>query len=114
MKKFIAIYVAPPEQLEAWAQVDAEQRKAEETKMREAWGVWMEKNGSMVTETISLGATKRIASDGTHDVKNGMMLYSIIEAESHDAAAAIFTDHPHMQIPGATVEVMAANPLSGM
>jgi hypothetical protein len=41
------------------------------------------------------------------------MLYSIVEAESHEAAAKIFENHPHLGIPQASIEVMEANPLSG-
>jgi hypothetical protein len=37
------------------------------------------------------------------------MMYSFIEAESHEAAADMFKEHPHFGIPGAWIEVMAVN-----
>jgi hypothetical protein len=43
-----------------------------------------------------------------------MMLYAIVEAESHEAAARAFEGHPHLQIPQSSIEVMEINPLSGM
>jgi hypothetical protein len=43
-----------------------------------------------------------------------MMLYAIVEAESHEAAAKTFEGHPHLQIPQASIEVMEISPLHGM
>jgi hypothetical protein len=40
--------------------------------------------------------------------------YSIVEAESHDAAAKLFSDNPHLQIPQAFIEVMEIPPLPPM
>jgi hypothetical protein len=42
------------------------------------------------------------------------MLYSVVEAESHDAAAKTFAGHPHLQIPQSSIEVMEINPMRGM
>jgi hypothetical protein len=35
------------------------------------------------------------------------MLYSIIEAESHEAAAKAFESHPHLGIPQSSIEITA-------
>ena len=32
--------------------------------------------------------------------------YATVEADSHDEAAKLFKDHPHLQIPQATIEIM--------
>jgi hypothetical protein len=37
------------------------------------------------------------------------MLYSFVEAESLEAAALLFIDHPHFGISGAVIEVMPVN-----
>jgi hypothetical protein len=42
------------------------------------------------------------------------MLYSIVEAESHEAAAEQFKDHPHLQIPQSSIEIMEIHALPGM
>jgi hypothetical protein len=42
------------------------------------------------------------------------MLYAIVDAESHEAAAKTFEGHPHLQIPQASIEVMEINPMHGM
>lgn len=42
------------------------------------------------------------------------MLYSIVEAESHEAAAQAFENHPHLQIPQASIEIMEISPIGEM
>ncbi len=42
------------------------------------------------------------------------MLYAIVEADSHDAAAKSFVGHPHLGIPEASIEIMEIHPLPGM
>jgi len=60
------------------------------------------------------GKTKRISAQGAADARNDIMLYAIVQAESHDAAAKAFEGHPHLGIPEASIEVMELNPLPGM
>jgi hypothetical protein len=109
MSKFLYLYLTPAAVLETWMQKDPEERKAEEEKMGKDWEAWMEKNGSQITETAGAGKTKRVTLEGITDVRNDVMMYSLVEAESPEAAAEIFLDHPHLQIPQATIEIMAAN-----
>ena len=41
-----------------------------------------------------------------------MTAYVIVQAESHDAAARLFENHPHFTIfPGDSLEIMACLPL---
>ncbi len=68
----------------------------------------------MFEDSAGVGKTKRVTGEGTADTRNDIMLYAIAEAESHDAAAKTFKDHPHLQIPQASIEVMEINPLHGM
>jgi hypothetical protein len=61
-----------------------------------------------------LGKTKRVDSDGVLDVKNEMVGYVVLEAESHEAAAKKFENHPHFSIfPGEAVEIMECLPIPG-
>ena len=41
-------------------------------------------------------------------------LYSFVEAESHEAAAKAFENHPHLQIPQSSIEIMYVRPMGGM
>jgi len=62
-----------------------------------------------------LGKTKRIGPEGVTDIKNHLTGYVVVQAESHEAAARLFENHPHFTIfPGEAVEVMECLPIPGM
>lgn len=70
---------------------------------------------SIVDAGTPLGKTKRVAAGGASDIKNVMTGYVIIEADSHEAAARSFANHPHFSIfPGESVEIMECLPLPKM
>jgi hypothetical protein len=61
-----------------------------------------------------LGKTKKISPKGIEDVTNAMGAFTIVRAESLEAAARLFSDHPHFTIfPGDAVEVMPILPIPG-
>ncbi len=91
-----------------------ETRKEQQKKLEGEWGVWMNAHKGMVTSTSAVGKNKRVTTTGVADAKNDMMMYSIVEAESPEAAAEIFKDHPHLIIPGAMIEVMPISNVPGM
>lgn len=112
MNKYFVLYMAPIEGLEAWQKLPESERKAEEEKMMSEWNAWMASHKNMIAETAGLGSTKRVTKAGVTDTKNNLMLYAFVNAESHQAAADLFKDHPHFGIPEATIEVMEITPLS--
>jgi hypothetical protein len=113
-KKFIALYLAPASVLAEWAKTDSEIRKVTEQKMQAEWRKWMGDHAKMIPLTEAAGRTKRVTANGTSDTKNDIMLYSFVEAESHEAAAKLFENHPHLQIPQSSIEVMEARSLGPM
>ena len=82
----------------------------------DAWMTWMSANkASLVDGGAPLGKTKRVDANGAKDTKNEVGGYSVVQAESHDAAAKIFgKDHPHLQMPGAWIEIVEIMPIGGM
>jgi hypothetical protein len=114
MKKFLVLYLAPAKVIEDWAKTDPEKRRAAEEKMREDWNKWMSEHASMITDTGAGGKTKRLTAGDLSDVKNDIMLYSFVEAESHEAAARAFASHPHLGIPQSSIEVMEVRPITGV
>ena len=84
MSKFLVMYLVPVAVIEDWKKTDAEIRKPAEEKMREQWDAWMGEHGHAVTATEAAGRTKLVSKDGISDTKNDLMLYSIVEAPSHD------------------------------
>lgn len=111
MKHFTAIYIAPVNTLDEWMKKPEAERKDAETKMQQEWKTWLSDHKEAIQNTISLGVTKRVSKDGIEDARNGMMLSSYVAAESLEAAAELFKNHPHFGIPGATIEIMEARPM---
>ena len=105
-KKFIALYLVPASVLLDWAKTDPETKKAAEQKMQAEWRKWMSDHSKIITLTEAGGKTKRVTATGVSETKNDIMLYSFVEAESHEAAAKSFENHPHLQIPKSSIEVM--------
>lgn len=114
MSKFLVLYMAPAESMKAWMAQPEEVRKADETKMKGEWDAWMAANGGKLLESAGAGKTKRVTSAGIADVANDVMLFSMVEADSTDAAAKIFEGHPHFGISDAWIDVMPVNYLPGM
>jgi hypothetical protein len=115
MKKFLVTYLAPASVIDDWKKTEPKQRKEAEEKMQSEWKQWMGDHTKIFADKgAGVGKTKRVTSQGTKDTRNDIMLYAIVDAESHDAAAKTFEGHPHLQIPQASIEVMEINPLPGM
>lgn len=106
--KFLVTYQMPHSGLDEWMQLPEETRKEQEAQMKAEWDAWLATHKDAVLETVGVGKPKRITKEGIEDARNDIMMYSFVEAESLEAAAEIFKDHPHFGIPGAWIEVMSA------
>ena len=115
MKKFLVTYLAPASVVDDWKKTEPAKRKEAEEKMQGEWKRWMSDHTTMfVDKGAGVGKTKRVTAQGMSDTKNDIMLYAIVEAESHQAAAKTFEGHPHLQIPQSSIEVMEIHALPGM
>ena len=57
----------------------------------------------------------KISKNGITDVRNDLGAWTIVQAETPEAAAKMFENHPHFTIfPGESVEVMECLPMPGM
>ncbi len=80
--------------------------------MRADWTKWMTDHAKAFTDKgAGVGKTKKVTAGGISDTKNEIMLYGMIEAESHQAAAKMFEKHPHLGIPQSSIEIMETHPL---
>jgi hypothetical protein len=117
MKKFLAIYTGTQSSREksGWDKLDEAKRKEREAAGMKAWMEWGKTHGASIRDQGSpLGKTKRAGADGISDIKNNIAGYVIVEAESHEAAARMFKNHPHFSIfPGDSVEIMECLPIPG-
>ena len=113
MKKFMVLYMASGADFERMMKSSTpEQQK----KGMEGWMAWMGANQtSLIDGGAPLGKTKRVDSHGASDARNEVGGYSIVQADSHDAAVKIIgKDHPHLQMPGAWIEIVEIMAIPGM
>ena len=113
MKKFVAIYLGSEPALAKWKAMNEEERKQREKAGMEAWQKWADANQKAIVDQGSpLGKTKRASAQGISDTKNAMAAYTIVQADSHEAAAKLFEKHPHFTLfPGDSVEIMECLPM---
>ena len=96
----------PIAELDKWMEKSAEEREPAEAKFKQEWDTWLAAHKDSVLNTIALGKTKEVTTGGIADARNEMMLSSYVQAESLEAAAEIFKDHPHLSMPGGRIEVV--------
>jgi len=117
MNTFLAIFLGSKEspRMKAWMALPEAERKAKEKQGIAAWMGWVEKHKAAIVEIGGpLGKTKRVSQSGIQDISNLMSGFSVVRAESHEAAAKMFEDHPHFTtFPGDAVEIMPVMPIPG-
>ena len=115
MKNYMAVFLGSPDAVAEWRKNMTPEIQIEMQKGMQEWGAWMEKyKDSIVYGGAPLGKTKKVNKEGVSDSRNDMGAYVVVKAESHDAAAKMFLNHPHFMIfPGDRVEVMEELPLPG-
>lgn len=98
-----------------WDALPEAQRRAKEREGMAAWKAWVEKHqASILAMGGPLGKTKQVTQRGIEDTSNPMAAFTIVRADSHEAAAGLFKNHPHFAIfPGDAVEIMPVLPIPG-
>ncbi len=99
----------------AWNALPQEERGAKMQEGIAAWKAWVEKHQTAIAVMGGpLGKTKKITESGIVDISNELSAYMVVRADSHEAAAKLFENHPHFAIfPGESVEVMPVLPIPG-
>jgi hypothetical protein len=99
----------------AWNALPEAERHAKQQEGIAAWNAWVERHQSAIVGMGGpLGKTKKISRRGIEDTSNAIGAYTIVRAESHEAAAKLFEGHPHFAIfPGECVEIMPILPIPG-
>lgn len=99
----------------AWDALPEAERRAKEREGIAAWKAWVERHhGAVVAMGGPLGKTKKVSQDGVADTSNDMGAFTVVRADSHEAAARLFERHPHFAIfPGDRVEIMPVLPIPG-
>jgi len=110
MGKYLAIFngAASDEQKQA---ISPEQQQA----FMAAWGEWAQRHAAALADPGAPLFRKRVVtSDSDTEVTDSKTGYAIVEADSHDAAVAMFAEHPHLTlIAGNSIEVIECPAMPG-
>jgi hypothetical protein len=112
MTKFLVLYRSSVPATDQMAAATPEQAEAGMA----AWMEWAERNREAIVELGSpLAGGKFLAEGAVSDSASGVSGYSIVQAESEEAAVGLFEDHPHLRMPGdSSIELLEFLPLPGM
>lgn len=112
---FLAVFIGSKTspQWVAWNALSETDRRAKEHAGMAGWKAWVQKNSdSIVAMGGPLGKTKKVSKAGTVDTSNHLGAFTVVRADSHEAAAKLFENHPHFSIfPGESVEIMPVLPI---
>ncbi len=111
MKKFLVLYQAPTSAMEQMAKATPEQSKAG----MEAWMAWANQAGTALVELgMPLGNGKTLKQGSVSEGTTRIVGYSILQGESMAAVTQLLEGHPHLQMPGFSIEVLEGLPMPGM
>jgi hypothetical protein len=113
MKRYLAVFTGSPNAMAAWEALPETQRQQRQAEGIAAWKKWAADNGaSMVEMGGPLSRTKLVSKGGISDIRNNLAAFTVVQAQSQEAAARLFLNHPHFTIfPGEGVEVMEVLPI---
>jgi hypothetical protein len=111
MAKFLVLYNSQMSAAEVMANATPEEAKAG----MDAWMAWAGEAGDAVLDLgMPLGSSKHLEGGSTTDGSNPASGYSILEAGSLETASGLVENHPHLGVPGNTIDVMEFLPMPGM
>ncbi len=113
MKRYLAVFTGSPSAMAQWETIPEPERQKRQSEGVTAWKKWVTENAASIVEIGGpLSRTKLISKGGISDIRNNLGAFTIVQAESHEAASRLFTSHPHFTIfPGEGVEVMEVLPV---
>ncbi|WP_160857209.1 hypothetical protein [Shinella kummerowiae] len=108
MPRFLAVYTIKPEDVASFRSLPKAEQDAIDAIGVKQWAAWEERNAASILDRGGMvGKTTRITKDGVTKAVNPFCGYLVVEAETADAAARLFHDHPHITVfPGDGVDIM--------
>jgi hypothetical protein len=110
MGKYLAIYHGAAGEFSK-TEITAQQQ----ADFMQAWSFWAEANaGALVDPGAPLNAKKLVTAHAVEDFTDSMTGYAIVEADLHDEAVRIFSEHPHLRLfPGNSIAVLECPQIPG-
>jgi hypothetical protein len=110
LKRFMVLYNSSVSATEQMANSTPEQRQAG----MEAWMAWANKAGEAIVDFgAPVQAANRVTPDGVAQSSSQASGYSLLQGNSADEIDALLKDHPHLKMPGASIDVLEALPMPG-
>jgi hypothetical protein len=108
MPRFLAVYTMKPEDLARFRSLPKPEQNAIDAVGLKQWTDWEERNAAFFPDRGGMvGRTTRVTKDGIADAVNPFCGYIVVEADTIDAAARLFENHPHFTVfPGDSVDIM--------
>ena len=107
MKKFLVLYRSTGAPMDARSSITPEQRKAEMVK----WTAWGTSVGTALVDWgAPLGESAVLRGSAGPSFASG---FSIVQADSLEAAKELVEDHPHFGSSGASIELLEMLPMPG-
>jgi hypothetical protein len=104
MKKFLVLYRMD---MDAMKKMMETASKEEREKGMGEWKTWMQAHIADFADMGGpVGKNSSVTASGATEMSNDLGGYSVIKADSKEAATAILADSPHFKMPGATVDLM--------
>lgn len=111
MKKFLVLFFATTEEREKMQTATPEEMQ----KGMQPWMDWFAKVGDAVVDKGSpVTHAMKVTKSGTEPGDVSLVAYDIIQAEDTDAAVALMKDNPHLDRPGAEIDVHEMWDMMGM
>lgn len=104
MKKFLVLYrmdiAAMQEMMKTMTKEDGAKQMAE-------WNEWTKANSAIFADMgAPVGKNWRVTASGVSQESNDVGGYAVVQAESAEEAAKVMATGPHLDLPGATCDVM--------
>ena len=110
MTKFIVLYCSSESAKDMMGNATPEQMK----EGMDAWMAWAGKAGSAVVDLGAPTAHATHAGPGSHPGAEEITGYSILQADSAADIENVLDGHPHLNMPGNTIEVLEMLAMPGM
>jgi hypothetical protein len=111
MKKFLVIYSSSVSATDQMSKASPDQAKAG----MDAWMAWAKKAGPAIVDFgTPVGNAANVVKGDVAKTDSKVGGFSILQAESAKALAALLKEHPHFHAPGGTIEIHEYLPLPGM
>jgi len=106
--RFLAVYTMKPEALTSFRSLPKAEQDAIDNRGVPLWAAWEKRNAAVILDRGGMvGKTMRATREGVAAAVNSVCGYVVVEADSAEAAATLFLDHPHLTVfPGDGVDIM--------